>query len=127
MSNQYGPWATMIDVGGNPQLSAFWRRRLTMLVPASQTSPMLSRRNLLWLGVAAALMLLPPTLLAAPPAADEEEPGVLVYLVEPKSAAAPVMAADMEKLLKVVEQRLNGGPENSARFGNWTIDELRSR
>ena len=55
MTNQYGPWATLIDAGPNPQLSAFWRRRLVMLGPTSQTSPVLSRRNLLWLGAAAVL------------------------------------------------------------------------
>jgi len=60
MANQYGPWATSIGACGNPQLSTFWRRRLTMLVPASQSSPMLSRRNLLWLGAAAVLMIVVP-------------------------------------------------------------------
>ena len=45
MTNPYGPWATAIDAGRNPQLSSFWRQRLTMLVPASQTSPVLSRRK----------------------------------------------------------------------------------
>ena len=43
MANQFGPWATLIDVGGKPQLSAFLRRRMTMLVQASQTRPALSR------------------------------------------------------------------------------------
>jgi len=115
MSNKYGPWATSINACGNPQLSTFWRRRLTMLVPASQTSPTLSRRNLLWLGVAAVLALLPPTLCAAPAVADEEKPGLLIYQVDSKLASAPVTAADMEKLLKVVDQRLNGGPEKLAK------------
>jgi hypothetical protein len=32
MTNLYGPWATAIDAGRNPRLSAFWRQRLTMLV-----------------------------------------------------------------------------------------------
>ena len=48
--NQYGPWATPIGACGNPQLSAFWRQRLTKLVPTSQSSPTLSRRSLLGLG-----------------------------------------------------------------------------
>jgi Tol biopolymer transport system component len=73
MANQYGPWATSIDAGGNPQLSSFWRRRLTMLGPTSQTSPVLSRRNLLWLGAAGALTGILPTLRAAPTQADEEK------------------------------------------------------
>jgi hypothetical protein len=113
MKNRYGPWATMIEAGGNPQLSTFWRRRLVMLAPASQTSPVLSRRNLIWLVAAAALTLLPPTLCAAP-AADEERPGVLIYQINPTSASAPLTAADVEKILKVVDQRLNAGKEKLA-------------
>ena len=73
MATQYGPWATLIDAGGNPQLSSFWRRRLTMLVPTSQTSPVLSRQNLLWLGAAAVLMIVLPTFRAAPVVAEEEK------------------------------------------------------
>ncbi len=73
MSNQYGPWASSINACGNPQLSTFWRRRMTKLVPASQTSPTLSRRNLLCLGAAGAATLLLPTLRAAI-AADEAKP-----------------------------------------------------
>jgi SecD/SecF fusion protein len=114
MVRQYGPWATSIGACGNPQLSTFWRRRLTMLVSASQTSPVLSRRNALWLTAAAALMLLPPTLYAAP-AAAREKPGVLVYQLSPKSASAPLTAADVEKILKVVDQRLNAGEEKLAK------------
>ena len=74
MSNPYGPWATLIDAGRNPQLSAFWRRRLTMLVPASRTSPTLSRRHLLGLVAAAALICALPTLHAAPAAAQQQKP-----------------------------------------------------
>ncbi|MEN6406592.1 MAG: hypothetical protein ABFC77_08985 [Thermoguttaceae bacterium] len=73
MANQYGPWATLIDAGGNPQLSSFWRRRLTMLVPTSRTSPVLSRRNLLWLGTAGALASLTPTLRLASAMADDDK------------------------------------------------------
>ncbi len=73
MQNRYGPWATMIDLGGSPQLSTFWRRRLTMLASASRTSLVLSRSNLLCLGAAALLMLLLPTVRFAAAAADEEK------------------------------------------------------
>jgi hypothetical protein len=65
MSNPYGPWATSIDIGGNPQLSAFWRRRLTMLAPTGQTSPVLSRRSLLWLGAVAVVTAIVPTFRSA--------------------------------------------------------------
>ncbi|MGO8745092.1 MAG: carboxypeptidase-like regulatory domain-containing protein [Thermoguttaceae bacterium] len=61
MANSYGPWATAFDAGRNPQLSAFWRSRLNMLVGVSQTSPVLSRRNLLGLVAAAVLICALPT------------------------------------------------------------------
>lgn len=74
MSNPYGPWATLIDVGRNPQLSAFWRRRLTLLVPTSMSSAVLSRGNLLGLAMAGVLLGLLPTLRLAPVAAQENPP-----------------------------------------------------
>ena len=74
MAKQFGPWATMIDVGGRPQLSTFWRRRLTMLVSASRTSPALSRRNLFWFCAAAMLMLALPTFRVAAVGAEEDKP-----------------------------------------------------
>ncbi len=71
MTNPYGPWATAIDAGRNPQLSAFWRQRLTMLVPTSQTSPTLSRRIILGLVASAALLFALPTFHAAPVVAEQ--------------------------------------------------------
>ncbi len=71
MLNRYGPWATMIDLGGRPQLSTFWRHRLTMLTPASRTSFVLSRSNLLWLAAAAVLLMALPTVHFAAAAIDE--------------------------------------------------------
>lgn len=73
MNNSYGPWATSIDGGGSPQLSTFWRRRLTRLMPTSRTSPVLSRRSLAWLLAAGALVLVLPTFRAEPAAAAGEE------------------------------------------------------
>jgi hypothetical protein len=74
MANQYGPWATLIDAAGNAQLSAFWRRRLVMLVPVSESSPSLSRRSLVCLFAAGALMFVLPTFRVAALAAEEEKP-----------------------------------------------------
>ena len=93
MANQYGPWATLIDVGGSPQLSAFWRRRLTMLVPTSQTSPVLSRRNLMGLTGLAVLAFTLPTFQqgGSPILAAEEAPAVAT---KPAQAAA---IAEIEK------------------------------
>ena len=94
MKSQYGPWATLIDAGGNPQLSAFWRRRLTMLVPTSQTSPVLSRRNLLWLGAAATLLLALPTFRSAPAVAEENKPANEATPGHANKAKQQVPAAD---------------------------------
>jgi hypothetical protein len=74
MSTPFGPWATMIDTGANPQLSAFWRRRLTMLVPVSRASSVLSRRNLACLLAAGALLAVLPTVRTTTAAADEPKP-----------------------------------------------------
>ncbi len=70
MNHPYGPWATLITAGRSPQLSAFWRRRLTMLVPVSRTSPALAMRHRLGLGVAGLLILVLPTIRAAPAVAE---------------------------------------------------------
>ena len=72
MNHPYGPWATAIDAGRNPQLSAFWRQRLTMLVPTSETSPVLSRRNALLLVTAAVCLFLLPTFRPAPADAQQQ-------------------------------------------------------
>ena len=73
MTNPYGPWATAIDIGGRARLSSFWRQRLTMLVPASQTSSVLSRRSLLGLVAAGVLVCALPTFLPAPAVAEQEK------------------------------------------------------
>jgi hypothetical protein len=73
MTNPYGPWATAINAGRNPQLSAFWRQRLTMLVPVSRTSPVLSPRSLLGLVAAAVLVWVLPTFHVAPAVAEQEK------------------------------------------------------
>jgi hypothetical protein len=75
MKNPYGPWATSIDAGGNPQLSAFWRRRMTRLVTASRTSPVLSRRSLLGLVAAGTLVVVVPSVRSATIVADEAAKG----------------------------------------------------
>jgi hypothetical protein len=69
-NNTFGPWATPINAGMNPQLSSFWKRRLKMLAPTSHTSPAIGRRNLLWLCALGALMIVLPTFRTAPAADD---------------------------------------------------------
>lgn len=58
---QYGPWATSIDTGARAELSTFWRRRLEMLLPVSQTSAIPSRRSLTCLVVIGVLLVALPT------------------------------------------------------------------
>jgi Tol biopolymer transport system component len=74
MSNQYGPWATSINACGNPQLSSFWRQRMSKLVPTSQTSLTLSRRSLLCLGAAGAMTAVLPTVRIAEALASDVKP-----------------------------------------------------
>ena len=71
MNRPYGPWATLISAGQNPQLSTFWQRRLQMLVPVSQASPAMSRRNVSWLVAVAVCLFLLPTF--RPAAADAQQ------------------------------------------------------
>jgi len=120
MTNKYGPWATLIDVGGNPQLSAFWKRRLTMLVPASRTSPVLSRRNLSLLAAAGILACLLPTVFFTPVEAQEKKPADEKSQAEAKSGGGTAggsfsggtliisNAADKGKAIKSGEPSLNG-------------------
>jgi hypothetical protein len=62
MKNSFGPWATSIQLGSNPQLSAFWKNRIRLLPSAGRASPTISRRSLLRLGAAGALACAVPTL-----------------------------------------------------------------
>jgi DNA-binding MarR family transcriptional regulator len=70
MNHPYGPWATLISAGQNPQLSAFWRRRMGMLASVRKASPALSRVNVALLAAAAAVVFAMPTFCAAPAAAQ---------------------------------------------------------
>ena len=47
MTQNYGPWSTAINTGNNPQLSTFWKRRLTMLSRIRHKRPNISRREIL--------------------------------------------------------------------------------
>jgi hypothetical protein len=75
MNRPYGPWATPISAGSNQQLGAFWRRRIGMLVSVSETSPALSRRQMLILtGMAAATAALPTIRVATAEAEPPKDP-----------------------------------------------------
>jgi hypothetical protein len=74
MKNHFGPWATPINAGMNPQLSSFWRRRMSLLASVSQTRIALSRGNRLWLCTWAILMIALPTVRAISAVAEEHPP-----------------------------------------------------
>lgn len=101
MANQYGPWATLMNAGGSPQLSTFWKRRMTRLVSASETSPVLSRRNLLWLGAAGAVTSMVPTVRLATVMAEEA-----------KTADTEQKASSGRIFVAAVWRTGKGGPEN---------------
>jgi hypothetical protein len=93
MRHDYGPWATLINPGRNPQLSASWRRRLGMLIPVSHACRELSRGQVLLLAAAALAMCLAPTLRGVPARAEP-----------PKPAAEKAAAAKPEEPLNLTEE-----------------------
>jgi hypothetical protein len=70
MSNDFGPWATMLESGTRAPLSTFWRRRITMLPFVWRSNRKFSRRAALRL-VALALVAIgvPGVYLSRAPAA----------------------------------------------------------
>jgi SecD/SecF fusion protein len=114
MANQFGPWATAIQIGSHPQLSTFWKRRMNMLIPVSQASPILSRRNFFWLGAAGVVTSMLPTVRFAAAMADEEKRHVLIYEIDPQSVPAGRPAPEMDRVLQVVDRRLNSASEKLA-------------
>ena len=72
MNQPYGPWATLITAGQNPQLSDFWRRRMHLLVPVSQASPAFSRRNVFFLVATAFTLFFLPTIRPGPADAQQQ-------------------------------------------------------
>lgn len=76
MTRTFGPWATAINTGSNPQLSRFWRRRLTQLPAVSQ-----SRNATAWtmravVAAATVVLLGVPTLRDLAVSAEEKEKGI---------------------------------------------------
>jgi SecD/SecF fusion protein len=86
-----------------------------MLGPVSQTSTVLSRRNFLGLGAVGAVTSLLPTVRFSAALAEEEKRYVLIYEIDPQSVPAGTSAPDMDRVLKVVDRRLNAEAEKLAR------------
>ena len=89
MAKRYGPWATSIDAGSRAELSTFWRRRLTMLLPASQTSAIPSRRSLVCLVAIGALLLTLPTFYSVAAVAEDVNSAGAPSANEPKASEKP--------------------------------------
>jgi Tol biopolymer transport system component len=62
MKQNFGPWSTAINTGNNPQLSTFWRRRLTMLASIKDVRTTITRRTALLLVAGACLIATCPTI-----------------------------------------------------------------
>jgi Spy/CpxP family protein refolding chaperone len=112
MTNSYGPWATLIDTGRSPQLSAFWRQRLSMLVPISQTRAALSMRNVVLLVAGALLICILPTFRAAPAVADQEKTSQEKGKDRAVNAIAkkPATTASSENIIGGTSTVTDGGP-----------------
>lgn len=118
MTNSYGPWATLVSAGRNPQLSTFWRRRLTRLAGLSSVGANLTPRGA-WALIATALAVgALPTLegrvVSAEPASPAAKAGTssadkaggqagVTYtgLVSDKSTGKPVAGATVTVLRRV--------------------------
>ncbi len=121
MRNLLGPWATAIDVGSHPQLSAFWKRRVSMLVSASRSALRISRPTALCLVAAAILGCALPTFRASPSAESGAAPAA-APAAAPSETAAPDGGAALDAFLERVERghRLPGKDE-------WTRRSLHTR
>ena len=62
MNNPYGPWATQMEPGAIPRLSAFWRRRMTRLAELPRGNRAMTPSTALALLLAAAVIGAMPTL-----------------------------------------------------------------
>jgi WD40 repeat protein len=66
MTTSFGPWTTAMHVGSNPQLSAFWKRRITRLLQVGRTHATVTRLTVcLLLGLAAVVCVVPTLCLTA--------------------------------------------------------------
>lgn len=73
MHHPFGPWATLISAGQNPQLSAFWRRRMNRLPAAASSNPALTRTTT-WALIAAAILVgIVPTFRGQAASAETED------------------------------------------------------
>jgi hypothetical protein len=105
MSNRYGPWATSIGAFGNPQLSAFWRRRLLMLAPTSRASLVLSRRSFACLIAAGSMLIGVPTFRVGTAAADEDKSAKAAKDATPSGATEDTAGASEQPAKRKQEKK----------------------
>jgi Tol biopolymer transport system component len=73
MKNNFGPWTTALHAGTHLELSTFWKRRMTRLLPTSESAVRLSRRSVLGIVAVGILACLLPTFQDAPVQAEEKD------------------------------------------------------
>jgi hypothetical protein len=94
MSTEFGPWATAMDIGSQPQLSAFWRRRLAMIIQTSRSGLRISQRVGLCLIGAAALTWGLPTFRGSAASAEKAERAPGAVLAGPGSEGPSVAGGE---------------------------------
>jgi len=100
MNKHFGPWATLIDAGRHPQLSAFWRRRLTRLPAVAHCATALGWRAQATLVMAAGLMVALPTLRDTSARAEAARPAVAKPAAESPRVEMSVVVARHVLLLE---------------------------
>jgi len=110
MNKPFGPWTIQIDIAGNPQLSAFWRRRMARLPAAYRTTVRMTwPASAFLVSVAVVMGALPtfrgqpvlaePAGASAPPKPDAEPQA------EFRRLAAPILQAQNAKYKSTIEIR----------------------
>ncbi|HTU25109.1 MAG TPA: efflux RND transporter periplasmic adaptor subunit [Pirellulales bacterium] len=93
MLNNFGPWATMLDMDQRASLGTFWKRRIAMLRFAQSAGPRPSRRAAAVLALFGALTLAAPMLSLSllPAAPPDGKPSVATAPVAPPAASGGVV------------------------------------
>ena len=111
MNSAFGPWATAIHNGSNPQLSTFWRRRLNRLSSVSRSTAGLSQPVIIILGLTALAMGGIPTFAGRAVSQEAEVPVVAVApaATGPAAAKTPPRVAKASTSRIAIDVRFVGG------------------
>lgn len=124
MRTSFGPWATAIHCGTNAQLSTFWRRRLRMLLPTSQSRLRLGPRTTAWLVVLGVLACGLPTFRNAPALAQQ---GAGTSKSQATVAGQPAEKSSGAVSLLVDAVRAYSAPRGSVATWKYLSDEEADR